>query len=173
MNKKILITGGTGLMGRPLTELLLANGYSLNLLTRKSDNPKQEGISYFQWDVYKGKIDPACIEGVETVLHLAGEGIADKRWTTARKQQIIESRTKSIALIYDLIAGKETTVKHIISASAIGYYSDRGDHLLTEENAPNTDFLAESCVAWEKAVDRGAQLGLRIVKLRTGIVLTK
>jgi uncharacterized protein (TIGR01777 family) len=107
------------------------------------------------------------------VLHLAGAGIAEKHWTEERKKEIIDSRTKSIGLVYGLIKNKPNRVKSIISASGVGYYSDRGDELMTEDCEPAHDFLGTCCIEWEKAVDEGAFLGLRILKFRTGVVLNK
>ena len=170
-NKHILITGGTGLIGRLITEELLSRGYSVSHLSRKpGNNPK---VKTYLWDVYADHIDENCLEGIGTILHLAGENIADKRWTDKRKKEIIDSRTKSIELVYRLIKSKPNQVNTIISASAIGYYSDRGDELLTEDSPPNNDFMAQCCVEWEDAVDKGKELGLRIVKFRTGVVLNK
>jgi len=170
-NNHILITGGTGLIGRLVTEELLNRGYSVSHLSRRpGNNPK---VKTCLWDVYKGQIDENCIEGISTILHLAGENIAGKRWTDKRKKGIINSRTKSIELIYQLLTNKPNQVNTIISASAIGYYSDRGDELLTEDSLPNDDFMAQCCIEWEKAVDEGKALGLRILKFRTGVVLNK
>jgi uncharacterized protein (TIGR01777 family) len=128
-------------------------------------------VKSYLWNVDKGEIDAACITGVDTIVHLAGAGVAEKRWTKKRKQEIIESRTKSIQLIYDLLKEKNNVVKSVVSASATGFYGDRDGQLLTENTVPGEDFLAETCIKWEAAVDEGAELGLRIVKLRTGIVL--
>jgi uncharacterized protein (TIGR01777 family) len=170
MSKHILITGGTGLVGKHLTNLLLEKGYTVSHLSRKkSDNPK---VKTFLWDVPNGSIDSNCINGVDLIIHLTGAGIADKRWTDERKAEIIHSRTQSIALIYTLLKQYPHQVKKIISASATGYYSERGDELMTEESAPANDFLGKCCVEWEKAVDEGAVLGLQILKFRTGVVLT-
>jgi uncharacterized protein (TIGR01777 family) len=170
-NKHILITGGSGLIARLVTDELLNQGYSVSHLSRRpGNNPK---VKTYLWDVYKGEIDENCLEGISTVLHLAGENIAAKRWTDKRKKAIIDSRTKSIELIYQLIKNKPNQVNTIISASAIGYYSDRGDELLTEDSPPNNDFMAQCCIAWENAVDEGKALGLRILKFRTGVVLNK
>jgi uncharacterized protein (TIGR01777 family) len=168
-SKTILITGGTGLIGSRLTALLLEKGYTINHLSRRK-NPAP-AVNTFFWDLDKGEIDECCIDGVDIIIHLAGEGIADKRWTEDRKKAIAESRTKGIRLIYDLLKKKKHQVKSVISASAIGYYSDRGDELLTEDSAPNNDFMAHCCVEWEAAVDEGRQLGLRVTKFRTGVVL--
>lgn len=170
-NRHILITGGTGLIGRLVTEELLNRGYSVSHLSRRPGNDPK--VKTYLWDVYKGHIDGHCLEGIGTILHLTGENIADKRWTEKRKKEIIDSRTKSIGLIYQLIKGKPNQVNTIISASAIGYYSDRGDELLTEDSLPNNDFMARCCTEWEAAVDQGKELGLRIVKFRTGVVLNK
>ena len=131
------------------------------------------GAKTFYWDVAKREIDGDCIDNVDMIIHLAGEGIADKRWTSERKKAITESRTESIRLIYDLLKKKKNNVKSIISASAIGYYSDRGDELLTEDSNPGDDFLANCCAKWEAAADEGVQLGLKVVKFRTGVVLDK
>lgn len=171
-NKTVLITGGTGLIGKHLCRALLDKGYQIHLLSRRFKPSTDERLKTFVWNVEKGQIDEQCIEGVETVIHLAGEGIVDKRWTQKRKEDIINSRTNSIRLIYDLIRKQpSSTVKHIISAAAIGYYADRGEELMTESSPAGEGFLATSCIAWEQAVDEGKELGLRIVKFRTGIVL--
>jgi uncharacterized protein (TIGR01777 family) len=169
MANHILLTGGSGSIGRHLTQLLLNNGYTVSHLSRAPENIP--GVKSYLWNVDKGEIDAACITGVDTIVHLAGAGVAEKRWTKKRKQEIIESRTKSIQLIYDLLKEKNNVVKSVVSASATGFYGDRDGQLLTENTVPGEDFLAETCIKWEAAVDEGAELGLRIVKLRTGIVL--
>ena len=169
-NKHILLTGGTGLIGSNLTKQLLKKGYQVSHLSRSAgDNPQ---VKTYLWDVNKGEIAPDCIEGVDIIVHLAGAGIADKKWTDKRKREIIDSRTKSIALIYKLLSGKKHQVKAVVSASAIGYYSNRGDQLMHETDAPLNDFMAKCCVEWEEAVDEGKALGLRIIKFRTGVVLS-
>ncbi|HTH82490.1 MAG TPA: TIGR01777 family oxidoreductase [Mucilaginibacter sp.] len=169
MSKHILLTGATGLLGSKLTELLLDKGYTVSHLSREPGSNPQ--VKTYIWDVAKGQIDEHCITGVDTIVHLAGAGVAEERWTDKRKKEIIESRTKSIGLIYQLLKRKGHQVKSVISASATGYYGDRGDELLTEESTPGTDFLANCCLQWEHAVDAGESLGLRILKLRTGVVL--
>jgi uncharacterized protein (TIGR01777 family) len=172
MQKHVLLTGGTGLIGTHLTQHLLAKGYKVSHLDRKPSTDPQ--VKTYLWDVAQGEIDAACINGVDTIVHLAGAGIVGKRWTNERKKEIVESRTKSIGLIYDLLREKKDhKVKSVISASATGYYGDRADEPLTEESTPGNDFLAEVCIRWEKAADEGLDIGLRVVKLRTGIVLNK
>lgn len=166
----ILLTGGTGLIGSKLTNLLLEKGYTVSQLNRRKT--KLSGVKNFLWNVEQGEIDAKCLEGVDIIIHLAGEGIAEKRWTEERKRAITASRTQSIRLIYDLMKRKAHQVKRVISASAIGYYSDRGNELMTEDSAPNRDFMARCCVDWEAAVDEGKALGLQITEFRTGVVLS-
>lgn len=171
MGKKILITGGTGTVGKHLSHLLTTKGHQVVLLSRE---PKAGAVyKTYKWDIQKQEIDPACIQSVDTIIHLAGAGIADERWTDERKKVLIDSRTQSIALIYKLLKEKNHQVTAIVSASAAGYYSDRGDALMYEKDKPAQDFLAHCCVEWENAVDEGAKLGLRIVKFRTGVILDK
>lgn len=171
MAKKILITGATGLVGTALKKQLLTLGYTVNTLSRRKENNDHNA---FLWDVYKQEIDSDCIHGVDAVVHLAGEPVADKKWTAERKKQIIDSRVKSTELLFKTIkANPDHQIKSFISASAVGYYGDCGDEILTEESPNGYGFLAECCKLWEDAVDEGKKLSLRIVKLRTGIVITK
>jgi uncharacterized protein (TIGR01777 family) len=170
MSKHILLTGGTGLLGMHLTKLLLDQGYEVSYLSRSKGNGS---VKTYLWDVQKQQIDEACIDGVDTIIHLAGAGIVEKRWTKERKKELMDSRTKSITLIYDLLKRKKHHVKSIISASATGYYGDRGEELLTEDSPHAPDFLSHVCIKWEAAVDEGEKLGLRVVKFRTGVVLDK
>lgn len=168
-----MITGGSGLIGKPLTRMLLQKGYAVHHLSRHPEQHGNPRITVFHWDVDQHEIDPNCINGVEAIVHLAGENIAEKRWTQKRKNQIVKSRTASIEMIYKLLErSPDHEVKTLISASAIGYYGNRGNELLTEEVDPGNSFLSIACVKWEKAVDEGIIQNLRVVKLRTGIVLT-
>jgi len=169
MAKKILITGATGLVGTALKKELLSRGYEVNTLSRNSSKDSNN----FTWDVYHGTIDPDCITGVNAVVHLAGEAVVDKKWTPERKQQIIDSRVKSTELLLNTIkSAPGHQIKLFISSSAVGYYGDCGDEILTEESPNGYGFLAECCKLWEDAVDQGKKLSLRIVKLRTGIVFS-
>ncbi len=170
MSKHILITGGTGLIGKKLTKRLLEDGYTVSHLSRSPGTDPR--VATYLWDINKGHIDEHCIDGVDTIIHLAGTGIADSRWTDKRKQDIIDSRVKSIQLIYNLLKKQAHTVTTVISASGVGYYSDRGDDIMTETCAPAHDFMGKCCVEWENAVGEGEQLGLRVVKFRTGVVLS-
>lgn len=171
MTRSILLTGGSGLLGSHLTKALLAKGYTVSHLSRKAGNDAR--VKTFVWDINKGIIDEHCIDGVDTIVHLAGSGIAEKRWTDARKKDLIDSRVKSIELIYDLLKRKQHQATSVISASGIGYYSDRGEELMFETSSPTDDFISQCCVQWEAAVDEGERLGLRILKFRTGVVLDK
>jgi uncharacterized protein len=170
-NKSVLITGGTGLVGRLLTDALLYRGYQVSHLSRKAGYDPR--VKTYLWDVGRSSIDENCIDQAGIVLHLAGAGIAGKRWTQKRKKELIESRSHSIALLYRLIKDRPNNVHTVISASATGYYGDCGDRLLTEESLPGNNFLADCCLAWEDAVSQGRQLGLRILEFRTGVVLDK
>jgi hypothetical protein len=169
--RHILLTGGTGAVGKCLTNLLLEKGYQVSHLSRKQGTDPR--IKTFLWDVPKGQIDDHCIDGVDVIIHLAGAGIADKRWTDERKKELTDSRAQSVKLIYDLLRKKPNKVTRVISAAAIGYYGDRADEILTEQSAPGQGFMPECCIAWEKAVDDGRALGLNLVKFRTGVVLDK
>lgn len=160
-------------MGKPLTRMLLQKGYNIHHLSRNPELHGNPRITVFKWDIDKSEIDENCIKGVSAIIHLAGEGIAEKRWTAKRKQQIIQSRTGSINLLYNLIRkNPDHRIETILSASAIGYYGDRDDELLTEDSKPGNGFLPLACLEWEKAVDEGEKLNLRVVKMRTGIVLS-
>lgn len=171
MAKNILITGASGLVGSRLTELLLEKGYQVSHLGR---NKKPGRVPSFVWDVGKKQIDSQSIVNVDTIVHLAGAGVADKRWTKKRKKEIVDSRTHSTALLFQALANNKNSVSSVISASAIGYYGFYDEsNFLSEESQPGTDFLATVTRAWEEAVDQFISLGLRVVKLRIGIVLSE
>lgn len=167
----ILITGGTGMIGHRLTELLLAKGHKVSYLSRKKE--KLPNVEVFQWDIQKGYIEEGALEAADYVVHLAGAGIADKRWTDERKKEIIDSRIQPIELISNYLQKKNIQLKGFISASAIGIYGgDTGDIRLDENSALGNDFLAECTKLWEihaKKVTNAA----RIVSVRIGIVLSE
>jgi uncharacterized protein len=170
MSKKILITGASGLIGTRLTEMLLQKGYPVLHLSRTKRNGS---VPSFTWDVEKGTLDTQALEGVETIIHLAGAGIADKRWTTKRKSEILQSRVQSSALLYNVLATTTHQVKTVISASAIGYYGFGTDEeIFTETDQPGKDYMAQVTQQWEQSVDKIASLNIRVAKLRTGIVLS-
>jgi uncharacterized protein (TIGR01777 family) len=171
MKKRILITGATGMIGKKLIHTLLQLGHNISILSRKPRNIKN--VTVYTWDVYKQQIDANCMEGIDTIIHLAGEGIADKKWTKERKQQIIDSRVLSTQLLHKTIKETNAPVSTFISASAVGYYGNRGDEILNEQSANGTGFMAKCCKLWEDAVDEGIPFNLRIVKLRVGVILGK
>ncbi len=171
MAKNILIAGATGLVGQQLVSKLLANGYQVSILARKPTS--RTDVKVFTWDVYQQTIDYNALNGIDTIINLTGEGIADKPWTQERKQQIINSRVKAAELIFKAVAATNASIESYISASAVGIYGDRADEILDEESLPGTGFMADCCLAWEKAADKGIALGIRVVKIRIGIVLSE
>lgn len=170
-NRNILITGASGLIGKRLIKNLLEKGHTVSVLSRQTLNFK--GVITYNWDIDKQLIDLKAFEGIDTIIHLAGAGIADKRWTKQRKQEIVDSRIRSTQLLYHTIDAIKAPIKTFISASAVGYYGDRNDEILYEESASGTGFLADCCKQWEAAVDQGLKSSIRVVKLRIGIVLSK
>lgn len=173
MKKKVVISGGTGFVGVYLTALLVKKGYEVLVLTR-SLKPNTEAVSYFLWDVAAGSIDEKAILQADYIIHLAGESIGDKRWTIARKKAILESRVQSTALIASVLRSNNKKVNAFISASGIGIYGAvNGKGICTEETQMANDFLGRVCQEWEKAADAVADLGIRTVKVRTGLVLGK
>ena len=171
MNQHILLTGATGMLGKDLIKNLLDRGDKVSILSRKPQRLK--GVKVFLWDVYKQQIDFNCINGVDAIIHLAGENISAGKWTEKRKKEIIDSRVMSAQLLFKALAENKNQVKHFISAAAVGIYGDRGEELLTEISSPGSDFMANCCEQWEAAADEFKALGLRVVKIRTGVVLSK
>jgi uncharacterized protein (TIGR01777 family) len=171
MRKKVLITGGTGVIGKRLTELLLEKNYAVAYLSRKKKDIKS--VQVFEWDVAKGYIEENALENTDFLIHLAGAGVADERWTEERKKIIISSRTDSILLIAQKLKEKNIEPTAFISASGSSYYGeDSGNVRNTEDSPAGNDFLSHVTVEWEKAANAIAKLGIRTVKLRTGIVLS-
>lgn len=171
--EKILITGASGLLGTRLTEIILTKGYGVVHLGRGHKNNGTAGVQHFTWDIDKGYIDPKALEGVTAIVHLAGAGVADKRWTNDRKREIVESRVKSAELIYNTLKKGKHTVKTFVSASAVGYYGDCGSEVVKEGHLSGDGFLADVCRQWEEGAINIGKLGLREVRCRIGIVLAK
>lgn len=167
----ILIAGGTGLLGKRLSHLLKEKGHTvLHLSRRKNLNAE---FPAYRWDLKNQTIDEEALQQADHIINLAGAGVADARWTDARKQLIISSRVDSANLLRKAIEEKRTPAKTYVSASAIGYYGHRGDQLVTEDDPPGDEgFLPESVIAWEKAIDEVAATGIRTVAFRIGIVLS-
>ncbi|KAF2514333.1 TIGR01777 family oxidoreductase [Flavobacterium foetidum] len=173
MSKNILITGGTGFIGSHLTDLLLENGYSVSVLSRSARQSNSQ-ITYYQWDLKKNFIEEDAILNADFIIHLAGEGIVEKRWTKKRKKAIIDSRVKPIELILSVLTKHNKSLEGFISASGIGIYGAKTSHkICNEETPPANDFLGMTCQIWENAVDKIGSLNIRTAKIRTGIVLAK
>jgi uncharacterized protein (TIGR01777 family) len=170
MTKHVLITGATGMIGKALIKALLEKKYRISVL---STRPRfMANVQVFKWDVSKRRIEAACFTGVDTIIHLAGENIAKEKWTDRRKQQIVDSRVLSTELLLNTLKTTDHQVTTFISASAVGFYGDRGDEILTEASEHGTGFLAECCARWEDAVQSAADIGLRVVKFRTGFIIS-
>jgi uncharacterized protein (TIGR01777 family) len=165
----ICLTGSHGLIGTALIRRLRADGHRVLRLVRG----EPEGTDDVRWDPDAGTIDASGLEGIDAVVHLAGAGIGDKKWTPARKQLVLESRTRGTGLLARTLASLDRKPSVLVSASAIGYYGDRGDDVLTEEEPPGSDFGAQVCVAWEDGTKAAAEAGIRVVRTRTGLVLAK
>lgn len=167
--KNILITGGSGLVGKRITAHLEAKGHAVAWLSRSPDKYKQKS---FSWDVDAMQIDQEAIEWADAVIHLAGEGVADSRWTAARKQAILHSRTHSTQILAEAISKAENKPSSFIAASAVGYYGfNTGNDVITENSPAGDDFLAQVVIAWENESKKLENHGLRTVMLRIGIVL--
>jgi uncharacterized protein len=166
---KILITGGSGLLGHRLTQLLLERGDRVVHLGRKEN--LKSAVPCFRWDPNAGVLDAAAFDGVDHVIHLAGAGIADARWTPSRKKELLSSRVLGTRLLAQTIAQLDNKPKSCVAASAVGYYGDVQNRLCTEDDAPGDDFLAEICIAWEKESQQLKEL-LPLSIVRIGIVLT-
>ena len=173
MSKNVLLTGGSGFIGKYLTEVLIANGFSVSVLSR-ADRKNTPLITYYKWDLENDFIEEEAILKADYIIHLAGEGIVEKRWTEKRKKAILESRTKPIKLIFNILKKKNKSLDAFISASAIGIYGAyTSKQICTEDQPPANDFLGITCQKWEDAVDEINSLGIRTVKVRTGIVFGK
>ncbi|PWT96930.1 MAG: TIGR01777 family protein [Bacteroidetes bacterium] len=183
--QRILITGGTGMIGKRLTSLLLDKGYEVIILTRDASKYRQkeneishERLSYYEWDPSEKTVEPAAIRNANVIINLAGAGIADKRWTKKRKRIIVSSRVNAGETIVKALQEIPNTINTVINASAIGWY---GDDSVRKSNAPafvETDpnasqYLGITCKAWEDSIEPVKSLGIRLLKFRTGIVLSE
>jgi uncharacterized protein len=165
---KILITGASGLIGRALSTELQAQGHTVVAAVRRDVRRNDE----IQWDPARGILDPSAFDGVDAVVHLAGAGIGDKRWSAAYKKEVLESRTLSTALLANTMASLEKKPSVFLSGSAIGFYGATEDEKLDETSTEGNGFLADVCVQWEQAAQPAITAGIRTVFLRTGIVLS-
>lgn len=172
----ILITGGTGLIGRALSQRLINEGHDVIVLSRSKKGPEGR-LRYAQWDVQKGTIDHEAIAAADAIVHLAGANVAEKRWTEKRKKEILDSRVQSGQLLVKALSEVPNKVQTVISASAIGWYGPDpqvpNPRPFTEFDPPHSDFLGQTCVQWEAAIAPVMRLQKRLVYLRTGIVLSR
>ena len=159
---QIAVTGSTGLVGSALIPIVINSGHSAVRVSRPRD-----------WDPDSGSVNARIFDGVDAVVHLSGESIASGRWTSAKKSRIRESRVKSTRLIAETLARLDRPPEVLVSASATGYYGDRGNEILREDSPPGQGFLADVCRQWEMATDPATRKGIRVVHLRTGLVLSK
>lgn len=165
---RVAITGSSGLIGTALRRSLNADGHEVLPVIRRTGGP-----TTIRWDIDRGEIDAAALEGVDAVVHLAGEGIGDKRWTREQKERILTSRTKGTSLLSGALASLSSPPPVLISGSAVGFYGDRGDEVLTEASPRGKGFLADVVVAWEAATEAAEAAGIRVAKIRTGIALDR
>lgn len=166
----IAISGASGLVGSALKVRLLECGVRVIDLVRR---PPRDGTREVQWDPARGLVDPSPVPPLDAVVHLAGENIGAGRWTTARKQRLRDSRIPATEGLCRSLAGLNPGPRTFLSASAIGYYGDRGDEVLTESSAPGKGFLADLCIEWEQASQPARDAGMRVAHLRFGVILSR
>jgi uncharacterized protein len=168
----VLITGGTGLVGAHLCKRLQEEGYDVAILSRKGKH--KTDIQTYTWDWSNKKIEKEAIDTADCIIHLAGASVGDKKWTANRRQVIVDSRVKTGQLLFDRIKEQSKNLKVFVSASAIGYYGTiTSDKIFMETDPSAEDFLGSTCRQWEEVTDRFKSLGIRTVKIRTGVVLTQ
>lgn len=170
--KTILTAGATGFVGKYLINYLLEKGYSVNALTRKKQDCTHPNLSYFEWNASSGFIDEKAFENVTIIINLTGANIGEKRWTDKRKTEILESRIKSIHLLYNYVREHNLKIDTFISSSAVGYYGAvTSDETFTENSPKGTGFLSEICQKWEDVAFMFSDLGTRTIIFRKGVVI--
>ena len=169
-SKHILITGASGLIGTHLTAHLLKKGYYVSHVGRTHREGK---IRSYSWNVEEGYIEEGVLQDVEAIIHLAGANVGDKPWNERRKQEIRDSRIKSTALLFDRLGPEKSSIKTFITASGVGYYGTSPEKVFTESDPAGEDFLANVTQQWEREADTIKSLGIRVVKIRTGVVLSR
>lgn len=170
--KNVLITGGTGLIGKRLSSLLKSNGYHVRILSREKINHDSDQV--FTWNIDKRYIDQNAFKDLDHIIHLAGAGIANEKWSNKRKKEIIDSRVTSTELLFNAVKDQKIPLKTFISASAIGYYgSITSETIFKETDQAASDFLGNVCKLWEQSIFQFKKLKIRTVAIRTGIVLSK
>lgn len=168
----ILITGGTGLIGKRLTEILLSKGHEVSILSRSKK--QSEKVTFYTWDIAKQEIEKVAKQKADYIIHLAGANVGEGRWTDKRKKEIIDSRVQSGNLLLDAVKEHNPNLKGFISSSAVGYYGMvTKDKVFEETDKTGVDFLAKVCEKWENTALKFKQLNIRTVIIRTGVVLDK
>lgn len=171
MQESVLISGGSGLVGNILTDLLLEKGYKVGHISRSQSADNR--VETIVWDLKKKTIDIDKVVKYDYLINLVGAGIADKKWTDERKREIVDSRVDALNFLFEIVQNNDHQFKSIVSASAVGYYGfETSKHVFTESDQPGTDFLAETCVKWEKAVFQFNELNIPTSAVRIGIVLS-
>lgn len=175
---RVVVAGGSGFIGQRLTASLLANGYDVVVLSRKPNPSLPDGAKIVRWPAEPSEQHPPAgwmgtVDGAKAVVNLAGASIGDGRWTAARKRLILTSRVQATAALVAAMRMADNPPELFVSSSAVGFYGNRGDAVVTERDRSGTDFLSEVCVAWENAALPAQDLGVRTVLLRTGIVLER
>jgi uncharacterized protein (TIGR01777 family) len=163
----VVVTGSSGLIGSALKAALERAGHRMVPMVRS-----EASGAAIRWDPDRGEIDSGGLEGVGAVVHLAGEGIGARRWNDEHKAKVKDSRTRGTSLLAQAMAKLNKAPSVLVSGSAVGYYGDRGDEVLTETSRPGSDFLADVCTAWEAAAAPAQEAGIRVAHIRTGIVLS-
>lgn len=171
----VLITGGTGLVGKALSNALLDKGYKVIILSREAGGKAfSENLRYARWNIKTPEIDIEAVQAADHIIHLAGAGVVEKKWTNAYKKEIVESRTESSRLIIEALKNNPNKVRTVVSASAIGWYGadKHAGNAFTEKDEAADNFLGQTCRLWEESIEPITALGKRLVKLRIGIVLS-
>ena len=165
---RVAVTGSHGLIGSGLLDALHTRGDEAVRLVRDQPQPGEA-----RWEPAEGKIDAKALEGVDAVVHLAGVGIGDRRWSDEHKRAVLDSRVQGTTLLARTLASLTDRPSVLVSASAVGYYGDRGDEVLTEDAGPGTGFLSEVCEQWERSTAPAEDAGIRVAHLRTGLVMSR
>ncbi|MDQ3618802.1 MAG: TIGR01777 family oxidoreductase [Actinomycetota bacterium] len=165
---KVLITGASGLIGQALVDALEERGDEPVPVTRSASG----GESAVRWDPQRGELNPEDVSGYDAIIHLAGEGIGDKRWTETHKARVLDSRVRATTLLAETLAEVDRSPAVLVSASAVGFYGHRGDEVLTEQSEGGDDFLSDVCRQWEQATQPARDAGIRVATIRTGLVMT-
>lgn len=170
--KTVLVTGGSGLIGKALIKKLLAENFKVRVLSR---SPKPEDkVKSYKWDIKNEYIDPEAIKGIDSIIHLAGASIGEEKWTKKRKAEIVNSRVNSANLLFKALSNNSQRLDSFISSSATGFYGAISvDHIFEENDPAHDDFMGKTCLVWEEAADQFTSLADKVVKIRTGLVLSK